>query len=251
MTKDEIGLILRNLRLNAGKTQKEVAEAIGRKQQVIGHWETGYSQPDANTLFLLCEQYGTSVDEAFGFSKQAYECTPPEREHLRRLRTLDEHGLRVVGEVLNAEYDRMEALRAVKPAAALAPADEEEEEEPTPMMYIDFFSLPVSAGPGIEVIENEREMLEVPVNRMTQRANFALRVRGDSMEPKYSEGDIVLIRSQPDIDVGELGIFIVNGMGYFKTKGSGRLISLNRAYDDIVFGEFDEVYCKGKVLGKL
>ncbi len=67
MTKEEIGAILRNLRLNVGMTQSQVARAIGRTQQIIGHWETGYSQPDADTLFTLCSLYGASIDEAFGF----------------------------------------------------------------------------------------------------------------------------------------------------------------------------------------
>ena len=55
MTKEEIGAILKSLRVKSNMTQKEVPEQIGRKQQIIGHWETGYSQPDANTLFELCE----------------------------------------------------------------------------------------------------------------------------------------------------------------------------------------------------
>lgn len=70
ITKEEIGAVLKKLRLSSGKTQKEVAELLGRKQQVIGHWETGYAQPDANTLFEICALYGVSVDEAFGFSEK-------------------------------------------------------------------------------------------------------------------------------------------------------------------------------------
>ena len=70
LTKEEIGQILKGLRVRAGMTQKEVAEAIGRKQQVIGHWETGYSQPDANTLFVLCDMYNADINEAFGFTSK-------------------------------------------------------------------------------------------------------------------------------------------------------------------------------------
>lgn len=69
MTKQEIGQILRAAREAKGLTQKQVAEAMGRKQQVVGHWETGYSQPDANTLFELCDLYGLSIDDAFGKKK--------------------------------------------------------------------------------------------------------------------------------------------------------------------------------------
>ena len=57
MTKEEIGLVLKELRTSCGMTQKEVAEKIGRTQQIVGHWETGYAQPDANTLFTLCNSY--------------------------------------------------------------------------------------------------------------------------------------------------------------------------------------------------
>ena len=70
MTKQEIGQILRAAREAKGLTQKQVATEIGRKQQVVGHWETGYAQPDANTLFELCDLYGISVDEAFGKKKE-------------------------------------------------------------------------------------------------------------------------------------------------------------------------------------
>ena len=70
MTKEEIGAILKALRAKSGKTQKEVAELMGRKQQIIGHWETGYSQPDANSLFILCDIYNASVDVAFGFDRK-------------------------------------------------------------------------------------------------------------------------------------------------------------------------------------
>lgn len=69
MTKQEIGQILRAAREAKGMTQKQAAEMLGRRQQIVGHWETGYAQPDANTLFELCDIYGISVDEAFRETK--------------------------------------------------------------------------------------------------------------------------------------------------------------------------------------
>ena len=97
MTKEEIATVLKNLRLSTGMTQKEVAEKLGRKQQVIGHWETGYAQPDANTLFTLCEIYNTSVDAAFGFtspvaSPTPFTLTPPEEELITDYRKLNNIG---------------------------------------------------------------------------------------------------------------------------------------------------------------
>lgn len=66
MTKEEIGEIFRNLRKSVVMTQQQVADALGRSQQVVGHWETGYSQPDLNTLIQLCNLYRVSFDDAFG-----------------------------------------------------------------------------------------------------------------------------------------------------------------------------------------
>lgn len=76
LTKQEIGAILRSLREQKGFTQKEVAEHFGRKQQIVGHWETGYSQPDAGTLFELCDFYGADISTAFGFANSTSASAP-------------------------------------------------------------------------------------------------------------------------------------------------------------------------------
>lgn len=50
MTREEIANILKISRKQAGLTQKQAAEAVGKKQQTLASWETAQSQPDANTL---------------------------------------------------------------------------------------------------------------------------------------------------------------------------------------------------------
>ncbi len=65
ISKGEIAVILKNLRKMSGLTQQELARLMGRSQQVIGHWETGYSQPDISTLLALFELYDKSIDETF------------------------------------------------------------------------------------------------------------------------------------------------------------------------------------------
>ena len=51
------------------------------------------------------------------------------------------------------------------------------------------------------------------------------------------------------IDVGEVGIFVVNGDAYIKELGNKCLISHNPAYKPIKLGSSDSVYCCGRVLG--
>lgn len=70
------------------------------------------------------------------------------------------------------------------------------------------------------------------------------------MEPMFSDSDCVLVRIQPDVEPGEIGIFIVDNEGYIKKKGSHELISVNPEYDNIPISEYTECRCFGKVLGK-
>lgn len=101
MTKQEIGQVLKAAREARGMTQKQVAEILGRRQQIVGHWETGYAQPDANTLFELCDIYGISIDDAFGKKKETEAA-----EFARKFEALDTHGKRIVQAVLEIEYGR-------------------------------------------------------------------------------------------------------------------------------------------------
>ena len=68
-SKEQIASIIKKSRENAGLTQAQVAERVGKKQQTVASWEIGQSQPDANMLFTLFDMFGTSVDEAFGFGQ--------------------------------------------------------------------------------------------------------------------------------------------------------------------------------------
>ena len=82
-------------------------------------------------------------------------------------------------------------------------------------------------------------------------ADFAVRVYGDSMMPRFENGDILLVEGADQIPQGELGIFSINGESYFKKYGGDKLISLNPMYGDIRLGDNDRVLCFGKVIGKL
>ena len=114
MTKQEIGQILRVAREAKGFTQKQVAELLGRKQQIVGHWETGYSQPDANTLFELCDLYDLSIDEAFGKKPVSTnegnvspEYSADDIALLNAINDLDAPGRAAVQAVLESEQQRI------------------------------------------------------------------------------------------------------------------------------------------------
>lgn len=96
MTKEDIAVVFKKIRQDAGYTQKEIAEKLGKKQQTIASWETGQSQPDANTLFFICSVCGTTVDEAFGFNKKYNDVTSSEYDHIKKYRRLPDRDRELV-----------------------------------------------------------------------------------------------------------------------------------------------------------
>ncbi len=103
MTKQEIGAILLKLREESGKSREEVAELLGKSVKTIGHWETGYAQPDANTLFLLCTIYGADLNAAFGFPSKnnaTLNLTPDEQTLVTDYRRLAPPGKEYVQQSL-------------------------------------------------------------------------------------------------------------------------------------------------------
>lgn len=67
----------------------------------------------------------------------------------------------------------------------------------------------------------------------------------------YYDGDILLVEDTPDVEIGQIGIFVLNGTGYVKRKGENGLISLNPKYSPIEPCDSDDCRCIGKVIGKL
>ena len=108
---------------------------------------------------------------------------------------------------------------------------------------------PVSAGTGAYLGPEEFETIFVVDNNLTHHASFGVTVRGDSMEPTYHDGDILIVEGAEDIEVGEIGVFTVGGDGYVKKRGENTLISLNPAYEPIQLTE--DTWCNGRVIGLL
>ena len=116
---------------------------------------------------------------------------------------------------------------------------------------ISLYDMPVSAGTGVFLDDSTATDIMIPDSPKTVEADYALRISGDSMEPKYHSGDVLLVQNCDSVEEGELGIFVLDGSGYFKKYGGDRLISLNEAYAPIMLKDFSEISCCGRVLGKL
>lgn len=170
----------------------------------------------------------------------AQTLTEEEEEMLALFRRLDSHGRELVLLVAEKESERDVSRRATLLSAPRGAYRE-----------LPLYLFPVSAGVGTLVQSTDTEPLSVPATGAGATADFCLRVSGNSMEPKFFDGDLLLVREQPEVGFGELGIFIGDGEGYFKRFMGDRLHSLNPTYTDIPLSHFREFRCCGKVVGRL
>lgn len=69
----------------------------------------------------------------------------------------------------------------------------------------------VSAGNPLIAMEDIIEWEELPKKWENHGVFYGLRVKGSSMEPRISEGDIVIVKKQNDVNNGELAIVLING----------------------------------------
>lgn len=69
----------------------------------------------------------------------------------------------------------------------------------------------VVAGIPIEAITDIIDYEEIPAQMAKSGTYFALQVKGRSMEPTLHEGDVVIVRQQPEVENGEIAIVLING----------------------------------------
>ena len=230
-----IGEQIKKYRNIKGMTQQDIADALGESSgRVIYNWEKGIGRPDCDKLAKLCNLLGVSADELIGCKSMAQRPTATEWNTLQKYRALDEHGKEVVDYLIDSEYNRVRLSM----------------KKPKPRMYkIDWYTLPASAGTGNILDSDLADELLVPESAEAEQADFVISVGGDSMEPAYHDGDKVFVEKCDAVDIGEVGIFVVNGDVYIKELGNKCLISHNEKYKPIRIGENDSVYCCGKVIG--
>lgn len=110
------------------------------------------------------------------------------------------------------------------------------------------YDMPVSAGLGNYLENSSYEMIEVD-SLIPDSADYAVRICGDSMMPRYVDKQIIFIHEQLTLDAGDIGIFCLNNEAYLKKLGTGCLISLNPDYSPILIHAYDDFKILGKVVG--
>ena len=214
-------------------------KTLGLGNGIIGKWRK--QSPSCDKLKSVADYLNTTIDYLLTGKKNssAANLTSDEHELLQYFKKLSDKSKGIV-------LGRAEQLAELEPPIANEPEQEPE------TIFIEYSTLKVSAGTGEPLIDDTyHDFLKVKRSDLTDEANFAVQISGNSMLPRFKDKEWVLVRSQPDVEIGEIGIFIIDGNGYIKERAADRLVSINPEYDDIYFKENKDIKCKGLVIGTL
>lgn len=115
----------------------------------------------------------------------------------------------------------------------------------------------VRAGIPIDAVEEILDWEEIHPSMAMTGDFFALKIKGDSMEPRITAGDVVIVREQSDVESGEIAIVLINGdEGTVKKlikyeNGSIALIASNPAYTPMIFTPEQIEELPVRVVGKV
>ena len=229
-----LGKTIAKHRKERNMSQPELAaELTQRGDQIkagaISTWETESSQPSAGMFLELCKilEITNIYEEFIGFNPN------------NPLDSLNEEGKEKA-----LEYIRLLALSG------------EYKKEPATIIpftrNLPLFDMPASAGPGTFLDGESYEMIEVGSD-VPECADFGIKISGDSMLPRFLNGQIVWVQKTEYLENGEFGIFYLNGNSYIKKfenrPGSTALLSLNPAYTPIPVKAGDTFKIFGRVVG--
>lgn len=114
----------------------------------------------------------------------------------------------------------------------------------------------VAAGIPIDAIEEVIDWEDISADAAGDGEYFGLQIKGHSMEPKISDGDVVIVRRQPDVDSGDIAVVLVNGddatVKRIKKSPQGvTLIPSNPAYEPMYYSNEEIESLPVQILGRV
>ena len=250
----EIPVLCRQIRFyreKKGIEQKELAAKVGIKSNAVSNWENGRTRPDIALLPLICQVLEVSLDELFDIKKPSTEPIEEEKPAI----TMTKSPVTEEDILLEGFQQLSEGHRSVVSSMVRQLCDVEDQELYNSISEETFFSKGLCAGfdAGVEY-EDQGEPIHLYKSKVHPLMDCVFPVRGDSMEPDFHNGDLVMVQrlsDRSDLYYGEIGAFSVRNETYIKQYGKRGLVSLNKKYKLMRFQADESVYLIGRVLGVL
>ena len=212
---------LKDRRLELGLTQAQVYESLEISRKTYSSWENGLAEPHDKNLRRLAKRLSVKEDYFVDKSSALFTyplLTPPHKKEVDKLASR-----------LLERQRKVSTLTAYK-----------------------VLSVELAAGRGHSYYDNETDYETVYFNQDIQH-DFASWVSGDSMEPKYPNGSVALMKQTGFDYDGAVYALMWNGKTYIKKvyrEAEGlRLESINPDYEDLFAPYEDQPSIVGIVVG--
>lgn len=228
---------IRFYRKRMGMEQKTLARMVGVTANAVCNWESGCYRPDVNLLPDICEALQITLYQLYDLKDPSIRYTAAEEMFMDDYRQLTPGNRYAVSSLTRTllKVQQVERNREIR--------------------RLTLFEHQLAAGVGDP---NEFEDSGVPIyvydDSLTRRADCVFIVNGDSMEPDYPNGCMVLVKrisDSGDLAPGDIGAFMIGNETYIKEYQPDGLHSRNPAYPVMCFSEYESVYLIGHVIGIL
>ncbi|MCL2572297.1 MAG: helix-turn-helix domain-containing protein [Defluviitaleaceae bacterium] len=247
---------LRTLRREKNFSKRELVSTLPINYSTYANYESGFREPNSEVLQMLARHFNVSIDYLMGMTENRRKAdevailTDTEHDHISLYRQLDAHGKSLVDVVMSKELERVNFLGA-KPQGSSKQMDDQ-------WVTLNVYQQRASAGLGSYLTDDsdtDYEVMRFMATPVSQQADFCVRIRGDSMEPKICDGAIVFVKAAPKVEPDNVGIFIYDGEAYCKRlridskKGLVILESLNKSYAPKQISQPEYLRTVGLVIG--
>lgn len=268
--KNSVGERLKEVMYTRNLRQRDIMALTMPYQESLGitmgkthlsNYINGRSNPDKNKLKLLATALEVSEPWLLGYATETkneptVELEKDERELLemyQELTTLRKAKIHtfVLGEV--KEQRRIIELEKVQKERKRGKKQVERglvfDKSTGITIYPDVIGAAAGVGTS-HYADFDTDEIMIPDEEVYEdTAVVPMYVRGDSMEPKYYNGDIIWVDTHNrSIDVHQVGVFDTEDGRVVKKMGYGELVSINREYPDIKLHEFMDFSTFGKVI---
>lgn len=235
----EINVVCRSIRRYRelrGLEQKEMSRMLSVSDTAVGNWERGFSKPPLEYIIPITNILGISLYELFGLDDPMMKYTRNEQRVFSKYKDLNEAHQKAVATLIDMLGD-----------AEITTMTEDDIPELTVLRY---FNRQLAAGIGDPTdMDDDGEPVYLYSNELIDKADYVFTVNGESMEPVYHNGDMVLVQKTKEIEYGEVGAFLIGNEAYIKESQKDGLHSYNKRYKTMKFTEDDSVQIIGKVIG--
>lgn len=242
---------LKKSRKEKGMTQSELAAEVGVERSSIGKYETAAIFPSADVLCRLAEALEVTTDYLLGLTDDPTNYDEYDTAAFNQpvwLHILEANDY-------NMDASIKEYLAFEKAQSADAMAEFSGAPTSTGGVWIPVLGR-VAAGVPITATEEVLDYEEITLEMANRGKYFALRVQGDSMEPKISNGDVVIVRQQPDVDSGQIAVVMVNGEDatvkrVVKQPNGIMLVANNPSYQPMFYSNEDIEKLPVRICGRV